>query len=154
MTKNSTAYALSCMSAVGWGGSILFRHILPFPVYATVCLSLIGFGGGRKVMASQHGFKFQISLSGLVIRALDSGNRVWGSIKPVGCSNVMGALSHHSLVPSLRTAWDIFSVFEPCFFITTINRQCQVPSLRASKWEICFSFCFRIHAMVALLKDR
>ena len=38
----------------------------------------------------------------------------------VACSKVRGALSHHSLVPSLRTAWDVFSVFEPCFFITTI----------------------------------
>ena len=46
----------------------------------------------------------------------------WIELNPlVACRKVRGALSHHSLVPSLRTAWDIFSVFEPCFFITTIN---------------------------------
>ena len=64
---------------------------------------------------------FRGCLSGLVVRALDSGYRVWGSNPLVACRKVRGALSHHSLVPSLRTAWDIFSVFEPCFFITSIN---------------------------------
>ena len=49
----------SCVSSVGLGGSILFRQLLPFPVYATVFLSSIGLQGGGKVMASQHGFKFQ-----------------------------------------------------------------------------------------------
>ena len=64
---------------------------------------------------------FRGCLSGLVVRALDSGYRVWGSKPLVTCRKVRGALSHHSLVPSLRTAWDVFSVFEPCFFITTIK---------------------------------
>ena len=27
----------SCVSTVGLGGSILFRQLLPFPVYASVC---------------------------------------------------------------------------------------------------------------------
>ena len=36
----------------------------------------------------------------------------------VACRKARKALSRHCLVPSLRTAWDIFSEFEPCFFIT------------------------------------
>ena len=47
----------SCMSTVGLGGSILFRQLLPFPVYANVCLSSIGLSGGGIVIASQHGFE-------------------------------------------------------------------------------------------------
>ena len=41
------------MSTVGLGGSILFRQLLPFPVYANVYLSSIGLSGGGIVMASQ-----------------------------------------------------------------------------------------------------
>ena len=47
---------------------------------------------------------FRGCLSGLVVRALDSDNSVWGLIPLVTCMKVRGALSHHSLVPSLRTA--------------------------------------------------
>ena len=47
---------------------------------------------------------FLIGLDRLVVRALDSGNRVLGSIHMVACRKVRGALSHHGLVPSLRTA--------------------------------------------------
>ena len=54
--KAETSHALS---TVGLGGSMLFRQLLPFPVYANVCLSSIGLSGGGIVMASQHGFKFQ-----------------------------------------------------------------------------------------------
>ena len=46
---------------------------------------------------------FRDCLSGLVVRAQDSGYIVWGSIPLVACRKVRGALSHHSLVPSLRT---------------------------------------------------
>ena len=57
---------------------------------------------------------FRGCLSGLVVRPLDSGCKLWGLILLVAYRKVRGALNRHSLVPRLRIAWDMFFVFEPC----------------------------------------
>ena len=89
----------SCMSTVGLGGSILFRQLLPFPVYANVCHSLIGLRGGGIVMASQHGFKFTgISPSEFPIMIIPNPNGVYKLVvivQFINCVNIPVYKLHH-----------------------------------------------------------
>ena len=110
------------MSTVGLGGSILFWQLLPSPVYASVCYLL----DWLKWWRSSSGVSLRVQSSEVVSVAkwlehltLGAGSGV--RICWLHAGKVRAALSCHSLVPSLRTARDIFSGIGLCFFITHFN---------------------------------